>query len=143
MITALIVLAAATVTYRSNRRSVESQNDLARKGREEEHENKISEFRHQWIQEVRETVSRLCQLMHEMQQNIVERNLAKGNLDTAIRHGDDEAGDGYESIMQECYRKLVSQRSDFYLTSSKLKLLFKKSDPPAGKEKKDQHKKEQ
>jgi hypothetical protein len=45
-ITAIIILSAAAVTYRSNRKSVESQSALSRKARETEHQSKISEFRH-------------------------------------------------------------------------------------------------
>ncbi len=66
LVTICVVVCAATVTYRSNRKSVESQNRLsqatlekqtilANEAKDAEHQNKISEFRHQWIQEVRGT----------------------------------------------------------------------------------------
>ena len=44
-----IISLAAFVTYRTNKASISSQNDLATKARKEEQENKISEFRHQCI----------------------------------------------------------------------------------------------
>lgn len=129
MLTALIVLSAAVVTYISNRRSVESQNKLSRQARIDEHENKISEFRHEWIQDVRETSSKLCQILHELQVYTMQRNINRENQRVAIRKGDDYSGEQFDKLASESYQNLVIKRSEYYRVSSKLKLLFKKDDP--------------
>lgn len=129
LITIIIVLTAATVNYFSNRNSVDSQNVIATKARNEEHENKISEFRHQWIQEVRETVSHLCQILHELQFNIAQRNIARTNKQDAIMINDEEFVAKFEAEAIKSYNKLIEKRSEYYKVSTKLKLLFKKGDP--------------
>ena len=60
LITMLIVLVTGFVTYRSNRSSITNQNT-------NEQENKISEFRHHWLQEVRDTASKLVQKIYDIQ----------------------------------------------------------------------------
>lgn len=129
LITILIVATAATVTYLSNRKSVASQNEIANKARIEEHENKISEFRHHWIQEVRETVSLLCQILYELQFHITQRNIARGNEREAMKNNDEEAGAGFEKSANESYKQLIKKRVQYYRVSTKLKLLFKKDEP--------------
>jgi hypothetical protein len=117
MITVLIVLAAATVTYRSNRNSINSQNDLA------------TEFRHHWIQEVRESSAKTCQVIHEMQTIVSERNIALRNRKQAALNGDSKEEIHYMNIVSSSYSKLIEKRSDFYYFTSKVKLLFKKEEP--------------
>ncbi len=129
LITMLIIATAATVTYMSHRKSVSSQNDIATKARNEEHENKISEFRHQWIQEVRETVSLLCQILYELQFHITQRNIARDNERSAISNNDEGAGTEFSESANRSYEKLIEKRVEYYKVSTKLKLLFKKDEP--------------
>jgi len=131
MITVIIVLSAATVTYISNRKSVEAQNDIATKARQEEHENKISEFRHHWLQEVRETASELMQVIHEVQYYTIENNHA--HTDVAKKSKETNKGilEDQKKRMEESFEKIILKRSEFYKREAKLKLLFKKNDEDA------------
>lgn len=131
IITALIVVAAATVTYRSNRSSVASQNSLAQQSRQDDHENKISEFRHQWLQEVRETGSQLCQVVHELHFLSVRRNIAVDNRHEAAKHGDDDALEEFQKEIDDVFEPLSEKRSQYYRLASKLKMLFKQDEPEA------------
>lgn len=128
IITIVIISVAAIVTYRSNRKSIESQNDIASKNRQENHENKISEFRHSWIQEVRETGSELIQVIHECQYftqvNNHSHNKAKNVKNEVseliLKRDMKEMGDSFD--------KMISKRAEFYRKEAKLRLLFKKGD---------------
>jgi hypothetical protein len=127
-ITALIVLAAAVVTYRSNRKSVESQNELGRKSRLADHQNKISEFRHGWLQELRNTSADLVKILHECRIAMIlkEREFSwagetAGSAESASHLRNCEA---FEA-------QFLAARSEFYKFHSKLKLLFKPNDADA------------
>lgn len=129
LLTVAIVVSAAVVTYRSNRRSVESQNALAQKRREDEHQKKVSEFRHQWLQEVRETASDMCQVIHELQLHIVQRNIARDNYRQAANSGDLSHVEEFSEEISQCAELLKQLRAKYYRLFSKLQLLFKKGDP--------------
>lgn len=129
LVTVVIVVAAAVVTYRSNRKSVESQNSLAQQRRQDEHDNKISEFRHQWLQGVRETAAELCEVIYELQIYIVKRNIARENYRQAGQAGDIDSVEVFSEEMSSHADHLHDHRTKFYRLYSKLKLLFKKDDP--------------
>ena len=126
LITICIISLAAFVTYRTNKASISSQNDLATKARKEEHENKISEFRHQWLQEVRETSSKLIQIIHDCQfytkmWNICMQDVKKNDLANIIDKG-------LIISLENYFDKVAQKRSDFYKYEAKLKLMFKKDE---------------
>ncbi len=129
LITIFIVIGGATVTFLSNRKSVESQNKLAINAKEAEHENKVSEFRHQWIQDVRECGADICQLVHDIQFLIVFRNVDKSNFEQAMKNDDTASVKLLGQRIQENYNQLVETRSKYFRTMSKLKLLFKRDEP--------------
>ncbi|CAM3848210.1 hypothetical protein [Rheinheimera salexigens] len=129
LLTVIIVVAAAVVTYRSNRKSVESQNRLAQQRRQDEHDNKISEFRHQWLQGVRETAAELSEVIYELQMYIVKRNIARENYRQAGQQGDVDNVEKFSENMSSYAEHLHDHRTKFYRLYSKLKLLFKKDDP--------------
>lgn len=129
LVTIVVVICAAAVTYRSNRRSVESQNALAQQNRQDEHQNKISEFRHQWLQEVRETAADICQVIHDLQNFIVQRNIARDNCREAAGKGDTSSVEVFSEEMSKCAETLKQLRSKYYRLFSKLQLLFKKEEP--------------
>lgn len=139
LVTICVVVCAATVTYRSNRKSVESQNklsreslekhtDLANEAKDAEHQNKVSEFRHHWLQEVRETSAELIQIIHECQYFAMTRNLA----DDRVEAIDDKMSKlELEKLYEELklsYDKLMEKRAKFYKYDAKLRLLFKNGD---------------
>lgn len=127
-LTALIVICAAAVTYRSNRKSVEAQNKIADQRRQDEHENKISEFRHQWLQDVRETAASLCQVIHDSQVFIAQRNLVRERLEQAQQKGDVSNIDEFSQQVFDLNEKLKEFRSKYFWLYSKLQLLFKKGE---------------
>ncbi|EJB8506519.1 hypothetical protein [Vibrio parahaemolyticus] len=137
LVTICVVVCAATVTYRSNRKSVESQNRLsqatlekqtilANEAKDAEHQNKISEFRHQWIQEVRGTSSELSKVLHRckvyytLKQREFEHSVHMSGTPSGNQNHPD-ACDKYES-------KYIESRAEFYQLYSKIVLLFKPSD---------------
>lgn len=128
IITIVIVLSAATVTYISNRTSVASQNNIATKARQEEHENKISEFRHNWLQEVRETASELIQIIHEAQYYTKVNNQVRSDIEGLNTETNVGILEDRKKIMEESFEKIILKRSEFYKKEAKLKLLFKKDD---------------
>jgi hypothetical protein len=136
ILTVFIVISAAVVTYRSNRKSVESQNllsqksldeqsKLAEKSKNAEHENKISEFRHRWLQEVRDTAAGLIKIIHECQFFTMERNDATHRLKDAS----DLEKEIIKNELNEAQSKLVYKRMEFYKYHAKLCLMFKKDEP--------------
>lgn len=128
ILTALVVVCAATVTYWSNRKSVEAQNKIADQRRKDEHEDKISEFRHQWLQEVRETAANLCQVIHDLQVFVVKRNLVHESLTQAKKNGDISKIDEFSEQVSDINENLNGFRSKYYKIYSKLQLLFKKDE---------------
>lgn len=131
LITICIIIAAATVTYRSNRKSVESQNELAEKARNAAHEDKISEFRHSWLQEVRNTSSELSKTLHEckMFYTLKQREFDHAGQMSGTESGNQQHLDNGEKFEE----KYIQSRSDFYKLHSKLVLLFKPSDSKTSK----------
>ena len=110
----IVVVICAAVTYRSNRRSVESQNALAQQNRQDGHQNNISEFRHKWLQEVRETAADICQVIHDFQNFIVQRNIARDNQRDAGRKGDASSVEVFSEEMSKCAETLKQLRSKYY-----------------------------
>jgi len=128
LVTIVIISVAAVVTYWSNRASVKAQNEIASKSRKEEHENKISEFRHDWLQEVRETGSELIQIIHECQYFTKMHNYYQENAKNVADQGNEIILKSNITEMENTFNSLISKRSEFYKKEAKLKLLFKKGD---------------
>ncbi|EGR1394014.1 hypothetical protein [Vibrio parahaemolyticus] len=127
LVTVVVVLSAATVTYRSNRRSVESQNQLAEKARDAAHQDKISEFRHKWLQEVRETSADLAKVYHDCR---INHFLKEREFEFSIKMSGTPTGNEEHLKNCELYEsKFINSRLEFYKLSSKLFLLFKPRDP--------------
>ncbi len=128
IVTIVIISVAAFVTYRSNRASVEAQNKIASKSRQEEHENKISEFRHIWLQEVRETSSELIQVIHECQYFTKKNNSYHEVAKNVANEDNKMILEKNIEAMESSFNSLIAKRSEFYKKEAKLKLLFKKGD---------------
>lgn len=125
LVTVTIVLGSAIVTYR-----------VQKKGKEAEHENKISEFRHHWLQELRETASELIETMHLCQLHYMRRTIvldfkqsAEKNLSTSDRiKGTTEQINSFIEQSKAHYEKFLEARSNFYGLEAKLKMFFKNED---------------
>ncbi|WPK51889.1 hypothetical protein [Vibrio fluvialis] len=133
IISIVTVIAAGWFTYKLNRKLIENQSYLATTARDAEHENRISEFRHQWLQDVRNTGSELCQRIIEMQILTTHRNMAIECRDSSDKKGDTEATKCFQEDVSKYYDRLLDTRSHFYNCSSRLKLLFKKDEPQTSK----------
>jgi len=125
LITICIISLAAFVTYRSNKTSIASQNDLATKARREEQENKISEFRHEWLQEVRETGSKLVQTIHDCQYYTKSNNLSHSDIKKNTDETSINSLNSQKDSIEHSFDMLIKKRSEFYRYEAKLKLLFK------------------
>ncbi len=126
IITICVVIAGAIVTYRSNRKSIESQNLISSKARDAQHQDKISEFRHQWIQEVRNTSSELSQTLHKCRMYYL---LKQREFDHSVQMSGTSSGNQKHLDACEKFESLyIESRAEFYQLYSKIILLFKPSD---------------
>jgi hypothetical protein len=123
--TFVAVIASAILTYIMTRKSIKSQEDQAIKSRKAEHENKISEFRHLWLQEVRNTASDLIKILYQCQS--YKERMAQ------LRDWRDESQT--QKAQDSCQKKIddfqlneIESLNEYFKLSSKLKLLFKPAD---------------
>lgn len=125
LLTVTIVLGSAIVTYK-----------VQMKGKKAEHENKISEFRHHWLQELRETASELIKTMHLCQLHYMRRAIvldfkrsAETNFQTSNRiKGTTEQINSFMEQSKTHYENFLEARSNFYGLEAKLKMFFKNGD---------------
>ena len=108
-----------------------NQTEQAAKGRQADHQNKISEYRHEWLQELRNTAAELVKAIHEAQNTLMQMNLSRDYADNAVHHEDEELESMYRTRSRELYEKERLIGADIYKFTSKIKLLFKKGDPQA------------
>nr|WP_320015166.1 hypothetical protein [uncultured Desulfobacter sp.] len=119
------VIASAILTYIMTRKSIKSQEDQAIKSRKAEHENKISEFRHLWLQEVRNTASDLIKILYQCQY-YKDR---MGQLRDWIEEKQTEkVKDSFQKKIDDFRLKEIESKNEYLKLSSKLKLLFKPAD---------------
>lgn len=128
IVTICVVSASAIITNCLNRRVIKNAANQADKARIAEHENKISEFREKWLQEVRNTASELIKSLYAYQSALVISNLARESRDYANGKRDNELVKIHQENVQENYNKTNEEAPNFYLHSTKLKLLFKNGD---------------
>lgn len=120
MITIIIVLCAAGATVWSNLRSIKSNRDA-------DHQNKISEFRHHWLQEVRETASELIETIYKCHTHSFDYKVSNAERDLFPNDSDefkkisDDIGNNYDLLRVNIAK--------FHRLHSKLKLFFKKDEP--------------
>lgn len=133
IITMFVVMGSALVTYKINRKSIETQEGLGNQARNADHENKISEFRHHWLQELRNTASELAKVIHECQMHILKNNLSIEYRDSSNRAGQLDAAAKHQEAASINYERFLECRAGFYRYHAKLKLLFKNNDTQAEK----------
>lgn len=123
--TFIAVIASAILTYIMTRKNIKSSESQATKNRKAEHENKISEFRHLWLQEVRNTASDLIKILYQCQyykDRIAQlRDWIKGNHSEKVIESHQENLDAF-------LLKKIESKNEYFKLSSKLKLLFKPDD---------------
>ena len=99
--------------------------------RQADHQNKISEYRHSWLQELRNTAAELVKAIHEAQNTLLQMNLSRDYADQAVRHEDEELEAQQRQKASELYQKERLIGAEIYKFTSKIKLLFKHGDPQA------------
>lgn len=131
LVTIVVVVAAAAVNYYVNRRTIDKHEIQSAKARQAEHQNKISEYRHGWLQELRNTAAELVRAIHEAQNTLMQMNLSRDYADQASTHGDEELEAMYRTQVKNLYEREKAVAAEIYKFNSKIKLLFKKGDPKA------------
>lgn len=131
LVTIAIVAGSALVTYWISTKSVKSQEEQSDKNRQAEHENKISDFRNEWLQNLRNTASDLAKTLHLCQMYNLQRNCSIDYRDSAARHKDEESHTYHSEQVSGAYSSYIQARADFYQQHAKIKLFFKPDDPTA------------
>lgn len=142
LLTLVVVVCTAVVTNLSNRRLTrqqlaladianKQQLELADKAHKADHENKVSDFRHHWLQEVRITSSQMIKSIHECQEHTAKKNRRIEWRDKAEYTGNEELGKKYQGQIDNILVQLSESRAEFYMHYSKLVLLFKAGDMAA------------
>jgi len=126
LVTIFIVAAASLVNYLVNRKTIQNQEKNSKLSRQADHQNKVSDFRHAWLQEVRDTAAELIKTIYEAQHTLMMWNLTRGYRDQG---GTDEQMIEWKERLPVLYLKEKEVAAEMYRHTAKLKLLFKKNDP--------------
>lgn len=129
LVTIVIVAGSAIVTYWISTKSIKSQEKQSDNNRQAEHENKISDFRNEWLQNLRETASDLSRTIHLCQMYNLQRNCAIEQRNAATRYNDEELEIYHGKKASDAYSLFIQARADFYQQHAKIKLFFKPDDP--------------
>ncbi len=132
-ITIVVVVTAGIVNYWLNTRTMRNQTQEATKSRQADHQNKVSEYRHAWLQELRNTASDLIKSIHDGQSALMRTNLSRDYRDGAQQRGDFEAAKEQQQHVAAGYSDERAAASEIYRNISKIKLMFKPVDPQAAK----------
>jgi hypothetical protein len=133
LVTISIVLGSALVTFFISRKNIKTQEKQSGINRQAEHENKISEFRHEWLNNLRDTSSELSKCLHLCQMANFQRNCSLDYKKSAETEKDKEAVSKHQKDINEHYNCYIGHRANFYQLHAKVKLMFKKNDPKAEK----------
>jgi len=125
LVTICVVVAASIVNYCVNRKTIQNQEKNSQLGRQAEYQNKVSEYRHAWLQEVRNTAAELVKTIYEAQHNLMMWNLTRGYRDNG---GSEEQVKEWNEQLPVLYLKEKEAAAEMYRYTAKLKLLFKKND---------------
>lgn len=130
-ITICVVITAGLVNYWLSSRTMQNQTEQAAKGRQADYQNKVSEYRHAWLQELRNTASELIKAIHEAQSTLMQMNLSRDFRDAARQRGDEETAQEKAEQVSSLYANERAIASEIYKHISKIKLMFKKGDQQA------------
>lgn len=125
LVTICVVVAASFVNYLVNRKTIQNQEKNSQLGRQADHQNKVSEYRHAWLQEVRNTAAELIKTIYEAQHTLMMWNLTRGYRD---KGGSEEQMNEWKERLPVLYLKEKEAAAEMYKHTAKLKLLFKKND---------------
>ena len=123
LVTITIVLGSALVTFFISRQNIKTQEEQSGINRQAEHENKISEFRHEWLNNLRDTSSELSKCLHLCQMANLQRNFSLDFKKSAATAQDEEAVLKHQKDINEHYNSYIGHRANFYQLHAKVKLL--------------------
>ena len=130
-ITFVAVVAGSIVNWRLSNRTMKNQTAEAIKSRQADHQNKVSEYRHAWLQELRNTASELIKVINEGQSALMRLNLAKDYREAALKQGNEVLErENYEQVRLAYTDERVAA-SEIHKNVAKIKLMFKKNDAQA------------
>ena len=121
IITIFIVASSAFVTWLSYKKSIVANRDS-------DHQNKISEFRHNWLQELRNTSSLLVEHIHMCNLYSLRLNQARDWRGSALESEDSTSVEYYQAEINKYDLLFIESQKKFYHDYTKLKLLFKNND---------------
>lgn len=130
-ITIAVVVTAGAVNYWLSSRTMGNQSLEATKSRQADHQNKVSEYRHAWLQELRTTASDLIKAIHDGQSALMRTNLSRDYREAAQQRGDPDAAKENHEQVRLGYATEAAAASEIHKYISKIKLMFKPSDPQA------------
>jgi hypothetical protein len=133
LVTVTIVLGSALATYFISRRSIKTQEEQGGINRKAEHENKISDYRHEWLNNLRNASSELAKTLHLCQMSNLQRNCSIEYRKSAMSSNDAKSADEHQKDIAKHYNSFIENRANFYQLHSKIKLFFKPDDPQATK----------
>ncbi|MEA2120575.1 hypothetical protein [Halovibrio sp. HP20-50] len=133
LVTIVIVLGSAFVTYFISKKNIRTQEEQGGINRKAEHENKISDYRHEWLNNLRNTSSELSKALHLCQMSNLQRNCSIDYRKNAMSSNDTESASEHQKDVAKHYNSFIENRASFYQLHSKVKLFFKPSDPQATK----------
>lgn len=128
IITIVVVVCAAYVNYKSNKKTIENHDAIANKERQDRHDEKISEFRHEWLQNVRGAAKVLIRSIHECQTLSARWNFLNDNENVAARKQDIDSEFRFKNEKSEVYSVFVEKRAELYQSYANVRLLFKRGD---------------
>jgi len=132
-ITIAVVVTAGIVNYWLNTRTMSNQTQEATKSRQADHQNKVSEYRHAWLQELRNTASELIKAIHDGQSALMRMNLSRDYREAAKQRGDQESVKENHEQVRLGYADERAAASEIHKYVSKIKLMFKPADPQTSK----------
>jgi hypothetical protein len=130
-ITILVIVTAGVVNYWLNTRTMRNQTSEATQGRQADHQNKISEYRHAWLQELRDTASELVKAIYQAQSALMRTNLSRDYRDSlSNRDHADVVAKHQAAVLAAAAEERVAM-AEMRKHAAKIKLLFKPNDPQA------------
>jgi hypothetical protein len=130
-ITIFVIVTAGLVNYALNVRTMGNQTNEATRGRQADHQNKISEYRHAWLQDLRDTASELVKAIYQAQSALMRSNLSRGYRDSPAHQNDVvAAGKHQEAVLAAAAEERVAV-AEMRKYVAKIKLLFKPNDAQA------------
>jgi len=130
-ITILVVVTAGVVNYWLNTRTMRNQTSEAAQGRQADHQNKVSEYRHAWLQELRDTASELVKAIYQAQSALMRANLSRGYRDSVSNQDHADVVAKHQGAVLAAAAEERVAIAEMRKHAAKIKLMFKPRDPQA------------